>query len=201
MKTHRRRLPVHRHSLGPKKKSLSGSSDHIATRETPRERVPRATHASRRSNPPNPCAFFECRLAPSPFFFCARVYTREPHFSRTKKARELDFPPIQNHRDATSASTVLRARRHRKRRSTLATVFSKSVGLAPASFTIFTRDIFLFAVWCVRREQINEEKKGGGVFGLVRQKKKKKWAKRRFLKHVCKYKSEKNRTLILFYKK
>ena len=52
-------------------------------------------------------------------------------------------------------------------------MFSKSVGLAPASFTIFTRDIFLFAVWCVRREQIiNEEKKGGGVFALVLDEKK-----------------------------
>ena len=44
-------------------------------------------------------------------------------------------------------------------------------------------------------------KKKVGAFLRLFWTKKKKWAKRRFLKHVCNYKGEKNRTLIVFYKK
>ena len=87
--------------------------------------------------PPRALAFFCARLRVSPIFAYKSARVGFPSDTKSPR-RDLCLP------------TVLRARRHRKRRSTLATVFSKSVGLAPASFTIFTRDIFLFAVWCVR---------------------------------------------------
>jgi hypothetical protein len=69
-----------------------------------------------------------------------------PHGPR-KSPEEKNEMPISARRQYPTRAKFLRPilRVHRNKR-TLATVFSKSVGLAPASFTILTRDMFDFFI-------------------------------------------------------
>ena len=81
-----------------------------------------------------------------------RALTREPHFRVQKRASWISLRYIT----ATRPLPRRFSERVKIERRTLATVFSKSVGLAPASFTIFTRDISFNAVCC--ESEISEER-------------------------------------------
>ena len=99
-----------------------------------------------------------------------------PHGPR-KSPEEKNEMPISARRQYPTRAKFLRPtlRVHRSKR-TLATVFSKSVGLAPASFTILTRDMFDFFI---QRRLLSAEMWRSAGGGKNRKEVKKKKLKRR----------------------
>ena len=93
-----------------------------------------------------------------------RALTREPHFRVQKRASWISLRYI-------TATTRPLPRRFSERvkieRRTLATVFSKSVGLTPASFTIFTRDISFAKTFVCCESEISEERWALWVVGVL----------------------------------